>query len=546
MQVQYKYSQSSHVNHDNHGSTLSFSPDLKRHPTFFHGVLNKKLPFREAISALHAVVMSDLRFKPKDKTAYLEWAASQEKIWLAEYLESLQIDNVKQRLETVKEELKVLQSEKNKALGPFNKAKLKYFDYLYSQDKEAWIVLDPVISVHPDEVFFECFSQDESTYAKLSTNYNVYDQINEKAYGTTNIDYSLPLYNEFQKVRQYKETVFKIDPTGFEAQTTNEQVYKEPKIDLPDSWIRGFLQVSSAMVWPQTTFDLHPMDMYSILSFMKQYREKDGPRALRFILKPGEPIEVVFEPCMKSLVFHRSIYEGAKSETIRIWGRRRLHVLERLLPITKKIKTVLLGHGLPSFFVAEMDDMQFTLGLSGWTTNDWSNAGKFDLLVPRESIDYETQAQVFTCLQQKWFASADDLSKTLKLDKSIINSALTAFIQSGKVVYDLYNQVYRVRELINEPLDMNKLRFSSDQEKIAQQLIDQNLVHTKQSVVNKQLEVNGHLKDKQKAQTKIILNADFQTVEATCNCSFFRNNQLKKGPCEHILATRRMVYLQKR
>ncbi len=28
--------------------------------------------------------------------------------------------------------------------------------YLYTKDCDAWIVLDPVITVHPDEVFFEC------------------------------------------------------------------------------------------------------------------------------------------------------------------------------------------------------------------------------------------------------------------------------------------------------------------------------------------------------------------------------------------------------
>jgi len=41
---------------------------------------------------------------------------------------------------------------------------------------------------------------------------------------------------------------------------------------------------------------------------------------------------------------------------------------------------------MPSFYLADLGDMTFTLGLSGWTTNDWSSAGNFDLLAPRAAV----------------------------------------------------------------------------------------------------------------------------------------------------------------
>src|SRR5690606_9850228 len=105
---------------------------------------------------------------------------------------------------------------------------------------------DPVITIHPDEAFFECFSQDESTYGRLGAGYEVFKNVKEFACGTTNIDYSAELYDEFQKIRRYKTTQFQVDPSGFELQPTGEDEFKEMKIDLPDSWVRGFLQVSSA------------------------------------------------------------------------------------------------------------------------------------------------------------------------------------------------------------------------------------------------------------------------------------------------------------
>ena len=36
-------------------------------------------------------------------------------------------------------------------MAPFYRARQKYFDYLYRRDINTWYVLDPVITVHPDE-----------------------------------------------------------------------------------------------------------------------------------------------------------------------------------------------------------------------------------------------------------------------------------------------------------------------------------------------------------------------------------------------------------
>jgi hypothetical protein len=539
MLFNYKFSGVSSVNSNANAVDMSFAPDTLRQPTFFVGKLNKKIAFREAISALHDVVVSDLRFKPKDKAAYKEWAAQQEEVWLADYVSSLQLDKVKKRMEEVKLELAEVVKEKDKHLAPFNKAKRAYFDYLYQKDKDAWFVLDPVITVHPDEVFFECFSQDESTYGKLSCNYNVFKEINTFECGTTNIDYSSDLYNEFQKIRDYKETDFKIDPSGFEVQTTKEETYKEVKIDLPDSWVRGFLQVSSAMTLPATVFELHPMDIFSICQILRRFKEKESPRSLKFVLEPDKPIKAIFEPWDKVLEFNRSIYKGDKAQVIRLWGRRRILTLERLIPLAKTFKVILLGTGLPSFYIADLGDMSYTLGLSGWTANDWSRAGNFDLLAPRTDVDHLTKNQIFNALKQNWLEKPESLAKRLNMDTKTIFSALASFTQAGRAIYDLNLGVYRVRELSREPIHYQQLRFSSPQEDKANQLIEQGNVTVKGEQQGKFLHLKGTIKDGGKTyHTSAIIDADNRLTEATCECNFYMMNKLRKGPCEHILATR--------
>ncbi len=537
MLFNYKFKGDTSVSNNASSTEMKFSPDVSRDPTFFDGTLNKHIPFREAISALHDIVVSDYRFKPKDKTDYKAWAAEQESIWLAEFMKSAEADG--EKISAVQKELSDVRKEKEKILAPFNKAKQKYFNHIYNSDRDMWIVLDPIITVHPDELFFECFSKDESSYGRLSCSYEVFTKINEFKCGTTNIDYSSALYEEFQKIRDYKETKFSIDPSGFEVSTEQQETFKETKIDVPDSWVRGLLQVNSAMMLGGVEIELHPMDIYNICFHLKRKKEKEGPRSLRFIFKTGQPLKIVFEPWNFTLECPRSPYLGSSDFEIRIWGRRRLLLLERLIPVTKKFTAIFMGTGLPSFFIADMGDMSFTLGMSGWTNNDWSAQGNFDLLAPRQEVDALSMQHVYSTLRNTWFNSITELSSQLKMESKTVMSAFMIFAQSGKAMYDINKKVFRIRELSREPIDGSKLRFLNEREEQARIFTDSKAVKIDEraALENGNTKVKGTVTDKGKKHlAEIIFNKDEMVVAASCNCYFFQQNKMYKGPCEHIIA----------
>lgn len=537
MQFDYKFKGDTSVSNNAHATAMNFAPDVYRDPTYFSGYLNKHIPFREAISALHDIVVSDFRYKPKDKSDYKAWAKQQEDIWLAEYMRGSA--DVEQKVRVIRKELEDIRKQREEISGPFNKAKRQYFDYLYKSNRDAWVVLDPVITVHPDELFFECFSQDESSYGKLGCNYNVFNKVNEFKCGTTNIDYSSDLYDEFQKIREYKETHFNIDPSGFEVQTTHEESYKEVKIDVPASWVRGFLQVSAAMTIPAVSFNLHPMDVYNICFMLRRNKEKEGPRSIRWVLKPGEPVKLIFEPWNYEVVCGRSVYEGVEAREVRIWGRKRLLLLERLIPVTNSFKVVLLGSGLPSFYIADLGDLNFTLGLSGWTVNDWSRVGNFDLLAPRAEVDGLTMQKVYTGLKEKWVDSPEALAKRLNLDSSTVLGALSAFTQAGRVIYDINQKSYRIRELSRESLPMAELRFANSREESANRFVLTNNVTVTVGERDGKKVLTGRVKDKEKTLTpELIIDKDERAVTGKCSCNFYTQNKLMQGPCEHMLALR--------
>ena len=552
MQFRYKYYGSTTVDDTATSQAFSFAPDTLRPPVAFDGLLRRDshahLAFREALSALHSVVVSDLRYRGRDKSAYRAWLAENEQSMLARFM--AQAVDLKQRADGINEELRSLRQRKITLLAPFYTAQAAYFKWLFWNNRDAWYVLDPVITVHPERVLFEAFSQDESTYCAVSVRHDVFDRVGATGdgmvCGTTNIDYSASLYDEFQKIRDYKATRLQIDPAGFTVATGDDPAFREEKIDLPDSWLRGFLQVSSAMTLPATVVELHPMDLHNLCAVLRQHKERAGPRSLRFELAPEGPARMVLEPWNIELTARRSAIVGApltEPRSIRVWGRRRLLTLERLIALATRVRVHLLGSGMPSFWVVDIGDITVTLGLSGWTASDWSDAGRFDLLQPRHEVSDATKLSVAGALQADWIASSAELSTRTGLPKADVDAALSLWVQAGRAVFDLPTNRYAWRELAREPLPMETLRFASPEEASALTLI-----HDKRAKLRDiapqatRLVIDGEVKLKEQVLTpRLILNADQQLVDGSCQCNFFRQNRLRRGPCAHMLALRQLA-----
>ncbi|MEO1494642.1 MAG: SWIM zinc finger family protein [Pseudomonadota bacterium] len=535
VEVTHRYAGASGVRQTGTGEALSFSPDLEREPTYFTGAVSNHVNFREAISTLHHVVTSDLRFQPKDRTEYMAWLETQKENLLAEA--AVKGKAAAARLPDLQRELNDINRRSRSAMRAFYQERSKYWRWLYTHDRDAWIVLDPVIAVHPDEISFECFSTDESTYGRLSCDLEMFDEIGEVANGVTNIDYSWALYDAFQQVRSYRRTELRIEPGGFTAANTDGQEVFEQKIDLPDSWVRGFLQVSSAMTLPAQRVTLHPMDVHNLCFALRQKKERISPRSIRFNLTPGGPVRMIFEPWEREIPCPRAVYHGEEEIEIRLWGRRRLMILERLVPIARSFDLYLLGSGLPAFVVADLGPMTFTLGLSGWTANDWSRAGQFDLLAPRKRISADSRERVFAALSANWLGDEDELATETGLDRTEVAAALTLLTQHGRAMYDLDKRLWRYRDVLHTPVEFEAMRFHSPQEAKADQLILAGLVEVQSQDDHK---IRGRVADDGRDyKVEITLDADGRLIAADCQCWHHRTNGLRKGPCPHILALRR-------
>ena len=110
--------------------------------------------------------------------------------------------------------------------------------------------------------------------------------------------------------------------------------------------------------------------------------------------------------------------------------------------MARRFTVHLLGSGMPSFYVADLGDLSFTLGLSGWTANDWSTAGNFDLMAPGHGGRRRDQARVFDALKETLARVAGGAGRAAGAGPGHGRSgALGAYTQAGRAIWDLNKNV---------------------------------------------------------------------------------------------------------
>ncbi len=567
MNVNLRYLGKSTVQSAAHGLLMRFSPNLARPKTFFDAELRDAIRFREAVSALHDVVVGDLKFKKRDKSAYEAWKKAEAE--RESQLRADMFDKAKRQelAKLAKEPIPPnLDSDFRKMHRIYWDARVRWANELARNDPEMFrhlVPCDPVVTVAPDVVFFECFSKDESSYGCLSVDRDSFVGTQEAGLGTTNVDYSLALYDHFQTLRSYRKTRLSLDPMGFDVKVEGLPEYREEKIDLPPSWLRGFGQIQAATCLPSRKVELPVEVVYSILAYLKRHREKAGPRSIRFVLTPGKAPKIVLDPWGIEIESKGPVYDGgltmgsssgggspyrsapqrssAPTEEIKVWGRRRLFSLARVLPLADRVEVRLLGSGLPSVWIAHMGDMRLVLALSGWTTNDWTSGVGLDLLAGSREADMRTMGLVDRFLQAEQRADLATIASATGAAEESLVPALHKLAKQGQLIYDHADSVYRYRQVMSEVLGEALLGPEHPElvegRKIAQTrgavVIDRNeLMAEGRRVVVAKVD---------RTSCEAMFDADLVIKKAKCACSFFHKSGLRAGPCRHLLALRMMA-----
>jgi hypothetical protein len=363
---------------------------------------------------------------------------------------------------------------------------------------------------------------------------DAFDATENVTLGTTNVDYSQTLYEEFQKLRTYRSTLFRIDPAGFEVRTEQDANYREEKIDLPANWLRGFLQLQASMSLPMRRVTIGREGLYNVLAWLKRHRAARGPRALRFDLEPGRTATLVMEPWERRIELHGTRYAGPR-ENIRVWGRDRLRVLARLLPLAEGADVYLLGTGLPSFWSVKMGEMRLLLGLSGWTANDWTGAGALDQLAPPVEPSAELLADVAAAFRDGSALTFSQIQQHTGRAAPDIAAGLNRLALVGQLIHDLAAGVYRWRQIMPAAVSQEQIGPDNPETEAARPLTDRVRIQRDERSPSGLRLLTGLVPEK---LVEVILDGDGRIVRGKCSCSHHFKNGLRKGPCRHLQAVR--------
>ena len=440
---------------------------------------------------------------------------------------------------------------------------------IWSQDRWAaqggfGSLLDPVVTVHPDRVFFEAFSGDQSAYVNLILDRGLFETEGEVRTGTTNIDFTAWLWGALGELRSRRETWLRIDPQGLAVETAGAGGRFEPKVELPEAWVRGFFQIQSAMTLPGTRLSLRPVDLLSALRFLSFTKAKLSPRALRYEFVPGQDARLVLEPWEHTVPLRGASHGYAEMRVVRTWGRRRLALLEPLLPFADRVDVYLKGRGQPSFYAVKLPGITFLLGLSGWSGQTWSETD-LDPVAGARPADPAFLDAVLGALAERSTADTRQLAAALGQPPELCHAALVRLCRRGLCIYDLETRAFRHRELFAEPVDETRLYPPDPRQEEAGRLLLGGQVRitlcepqetrkerrlktpegpVTRTIVHRDWRVEGEAGGA--GPVSLVINDQDRVIFGACGCAFFQENLLSRGPCAHMVALHRASAGQRR
>jgi hypothetical protein len=356
-------------------------------------------------------------------------------------------------------------------------------------------------------------------------------------------------------MRSFRDTYFAVGKEAVTFQTETAAALPdteviEKRIQVPQTWIRGFLQVQSASQLPSESFFLKPIDVYNALRYLRLHADVKGKkRGLRIELVPNQQPRLVLEPNDYVIEGSAETYQGKQAKVIRLWGRRRLDLLKRFLPYAETVEVQVLGNGMPSFWILGGSGMSLTLAITGFTASNWSQALNFDLLLPRRAENVAELTAVVDALKKVYVADLAELLKATKLSEKTCRAALQQASQQGLVVYDIAHGVYRYRPLTQEPLEMAHFQFRQPAEKQAYDLVVRqkaistlqlNVIPLEGTEISAEITVK---EDKREYLAKLKITDEGQISKASCSCHQIMTYGLSHGACSHLIALR-IVYAE--
>lgn len=433
----------------------------------------------------------------------------------------------------------------------------RFHAFMEEADPAAWLVMDPVVTLHPDAIIIEVFDKSGTTYGSLVLRADAFT--GELTPGTLHVEAGLELLEDLTRLHSRAPLRLRIGADaadGLEDRFRGELV---KQFTFPTLWLRQLLQVQASAALPVRRAPLSRVDLFNLMQHLRLNREAKGQdRALRFALIPGEPPELTLEPWEWRYPCTGPAYAGSQSEIIGIWDRREPLVAQRLLPYVEQAAVLLLGEAQPTFWALDCGSFSFSLATPGFRAANWSRGLMMDIHLPRHSDDPAGLDAFLAAVSARGGQTLQALGDHLGLDEESADRCLRRAAQNGLVFHEAGTQRIWARAVLAGGIDVELLAFRSGQEGKAWRLVGQGRVE-KQFTMRPTGEVDFRaapdaanpegtpsvvteakhpFQEREPRFTpKLEINRAGATRKPGCTCTYWKRQVAStKTPCSHIQA----------
>jgi hypothetical protein len=192
------------------------------------------------------------------------------------------------------------------------------------------------------------------------------------------------------------------------------------------------------------------------------------------------------------------------------------------------------------------------LALSGWVKQDWAADAAFDLLAPRGAggDDAQSVSRVHAYLSEHLAAPVAEIAADTGLAPREVELALFELCRAGRAMVDPTTRQYRLRELFAQPLDVGALFTPDPRLPQAERLLADGRV-TLRTIIPPDEAEDGRRETRAEATVRegeagtetsyavrVSVDDSGRLRFGRCECAFFQQHIMSRGPCVHIMAAR--------
>lgn len=380
---------------------------------------------------------------------------------------------------------------------------------------DLWKLLDPVVSVEQEWVRLECFSSDGGVYARVDLNPNTFDEGEMGSPGTTNVDFGADFAARLATLRPGKDSAFEVGEDSLTLHT-GAGAAVERKVDLPERWIRGFLQVQAIQRAAKPALALGRNEARQFLA------------ALPTQTRSGEVY-------WASPSGRAEMLRPAGGAALAVEGIHRLKLLRRLAPQVKSLHVWAVGDEAPSFWTADLGPARVTLGVSSRVNHGFSGDGEALRSARNEVAPELMQAAQSLALGTERFG-VGDAARKLGTDEGTAGQLIDLLSEQGLLGYDLAEGKFYPRHLPYVAQGFSVQARETHSRRVAE---EGRAELESRTAAPEGTRLAGWVQgDHATYRVTALLGPGGDIKDGTCTCPWVLQHGLGRGPCKHILALR--------